>query len=1040
MPKITFTRAAGRIRDHAAAGMRRFYLFAGRITSLLAVGMCSCTVKAILIAAAGLLACAYPYCSAQTTTATPRYTVDHFGTSKEGLPSSVVLALIQTRDGYLWLGTQNGLARFDGVDFTVFDENNTPGLKTSVIVSLFEDSRTNLWVGTEGLQVALVKEGKLTTLEIGQLKAASEDTNGAVWLYTADGQLCRYRDKKVDVWHAGPGRPSLNRNLITDDAGLLWIGTDRNLVALGPLPATASVGLPVAQEVQLSRLDLLLASKHGGYWRLADGRVQKWKGQKLEFNWAYPWTNIAPVAACEDLDGNLVVGTYGDGVYWFNASGKATRLGSEQGLSHNSVLALTIDREGSLWVGTNGGGLNRVRRQIFGLIEGSQGFTVQSVSEDAQSELWIGYNNVRIDHWKQGVVEHFNIIPDPNFESYVKSVFVDSEQRVLAGTQNEQGPHLFQFISGGFLALDSPVTRDVSAIHLDQKGALWIGTRGGLFRRDKQGWKALTVNEGLSANDVRAIADDSQGNLWIGTAGGGLNRLYNGKFTTFTKTNGLASENISSLYVDDQQILWVATSGGLARYSGGKWTAYSKQHGLISNSLSYLLEDGQGYLWLGSKAGLIRVRKQDLNDFAQGKASFIPSRAYGELDGLPASECTSGSQPSAIRTRSGTLLFPTIKGLVSLVPSQLKLNTNPPPIIIESVSIDNQLQTTNLLRGAAPSLVTIPARKEVLDIKYTSLNLAAPDKGRFRYRLKGYETEWREAPWNLRIAHYTRLPPGEYGFNVTACNEDGTWNPAGSTLKVKVLPPFWSTWWFRTISALCLLGLIIGSVHYVSTQRLQRQLESLRQQELLEKERARIARDLHDQLGANLTQVALLGELAESDKESPAEVELHARQISQTARETTHALDEIVWTVNPSNDTLDGLINYVCKYAQEFFALAALRYRLEVPSPLPNTPITPEMRHNVFLAAKEAVNNVIKHSHATSAWLRLHLRPDGFTLEIEDNGRGLNPDDYNKGRSGLRNMRKRVEDVGGQFEAGPGAEGGTRVQLKVKLHSERNQT
>jgi signal transduction histidine kinase len=250
---------------------------------------------------------------------------------------------------------------------------------------------------------------------------------------------------------------------------------------------------------------------------------------------------------------------------------------------------------------------------------------------------------------------------------------------------------------------------------------------------------------------------------------------------------------------------------------------------------------------------------------------------------------------------------------------------------------------------------------------------------------------------------------------------------------VRVLPPFWRTTWFLTITTICLLGIIVGSVHYVSTQRLQRQVASLRQQEALEKERARIARDLHDQLGANLTQVALLGEMVETDKEEPEEIETHARQISATARETTHALDEIVWTVNPSNDTLDGLINYVCKYAQEYLALAGLRYRLEVPQVLPTTPISPELRHNVFLAAKEAVNNVVKHAQASSAWLRLQLEPHQFILEIEDNGRGLTAADGQKGRSGLRNMRKRMEDIGGMFESAPGAEGGTRIRLIAPL-------
>ena len=229
--------------------------------------------------------------------------------------------------------------------------------------------------------------------------------------------------------------------------------------------------------------------------------------------------------------------------------------------------------------------------------------------------------------------------------------------------------------------------------------------------------------------------------------------------------------------------------------------------------------------------------------------------------------------------------------------------------------------------------------------------------------------------------------------------------------------------------------MVVGGVHYFSTQKLHRQVVSLKQQELLEKERARIARDIHDQLGASLTQVALLGELVESDKNSPSDVEAHARQISQTARDTTRVLDEIVWTVNPSNDTLEGLINYICKYAQEYLAVAGLRYRLDVPTQLPAIPIPPEVRHNIFLTSKEAITNVVRHAKASSVALRLRLDPASFTLEIEDNGRGLAGMDAKaaQSRNGLRNMRKRMEDIGGEFSMSPAAEGGTLIRLTVPI-------
>jgi signal transduction histidine kinase len=365
------------------------------------------------------------------------------------------------------------------------------------------------------------------------------------------------------------------------------------------------------------------------------------------------------------------------------------------------------------------------------------------------------------------------------------------------------------------------------------------------------------------------------------------------------------------------------------------------------------------------------------------------------------------------------------------------LDTIPPPVVIEQVLVEDQEQNTNGPNAAPPAAVTLPAGAEQLEIHYTSLNLGAADRARFRYQLArrdGRTDQWEEAGAR-RFARYEALQPGLYLFQVQACNEDGVWNRTGASLAVTVLPFYWQTASFRALAAAVLLVLVAAAVYFISTQKLHRQVAGLRQQQALEKERARIARDIHDQVGASLTQLALLGEMVEADKDDPQEAQEHARQISQTARETTHALDEIVWTVNPSNDTLDGLVNYICKQAQDYLAVAGLRYRLDVPAQLPKTAISPETRHNVFLAAKEAVTNIVKHSGATEAALRLRLEADGFTLEIQDNGRGPAglKEKAAESRNGLRNMRKRMEDIGGRFAIGPGPHGGTVVGLTVPL-------
>ncbi len=962
-------------------------------------------------------------------------------TTDDDLPQNSVTSIIQTRDGYLWFGTLNGLVRFDGLRFTVFDQNNTPGLESSAILSLFEDRGGSVWIGTETGGVALRKEGVVSGVGIGKgyserrLSAACQDAGGAVWLYTADGQLWHYWEDRFTPFAFGFDRPSVCRALIAEESGPVWIGTDSRLAAIR---SSASAGMrepQVDQNVPVGKLDFLLASHGGGYWRLADGRIQKIRAGAAERDFGmYPWGRVPVSAACEDRDGNLVVGTLGGGAFWFGRQGSAQAISTNQGLSHNIVLSLCADRDGNLWVGTDGGGLNRVKRQAFEVLDPVSGFgsaVVQSVCEDDQGGLWIGSSGAGLVLWKDGVMRRFGTSDGlPN--SYVGSVFVDRGKQVWVGTKRG-GTYLMR--EGRFESVAGPeaIRQGVSAIHEDRNGSLWLGTQKGLARRQAGEWKVFTTGDGLSSDEVRAIADDPQDNLWIGTKGGGLNCLRDGKFTALHKQDGLPSEDISSLYLDEEGVLWIGTfGGGLGRLQGGRLTRYTTRDGLVSNSIGHLVEDGQGYLWIGSNKGIMRVRKREMNDFAEGLTRFIGVRTYGKPDGLPTGECTFGSQPGACKTRVGALWFPTVKGVVTVDPTRLRVNLHAPPVMVLSALIDGQPQWNNALTAGVPQTLVVPAGKEHLDIYYTSINLSAPDRGRFKYRLEEYETEWVDA-LNNDVARYPKLPPGHYLFKVKACNEDGIWNEEPGVLAITVEAPFWRTWWFLATTTTLLLAAITAIVRYLSTQKLRRQVERLRQEEALEKERARIARDIHDQLGASLTQMALLSELVHDDREDSEQVRAHSQQISQTARDTTRVLDEIVWAVNPSNDTLDGLMTYACKYAQEYLAVAGLRYRLDVPDQLPPLVMPPDVRHNVFLAFKEAITNVVRHAGATLVRVRLRLEPDGFTLEIQDDGRGLAGMDEQAARSrnGLSNMRKRMEGVGGGFSITTPPEGGALVRLSA---------
>ena len=956
----------------------------------------------------------------------------------EGLPQNSVLSLAQTRDGYLWVGTFKGLVRFDGIEF----KNLTPEL-TDRIVYLFEDSRRTLWIGTENTGTKVLNGGRLIALpELAaggferRLRAACEDAEGAVWLYYENG----------DLWRCAPGHPPKafvapreegTRTMIRETNGPVWVGTRRHQLSVGQLADNGSFELPVVQDISFSRLDALVSSARGGYWRLANGQVQRVGSDREQNIVGYPWLpyDVDVSSACEDRDGSLVVGTKGAGVFVISPEGRVSCISTNSDLFAGKVLSVLADREGTLWVGTDGGGLNRVKRNTFQLLESTRNWPVQSVAQDGAGSLWIGSSyNYGLGYWTNGTMQRLaNPFP-------IQSAFVDREQSVWLGAASVD-PGLLQLRDQGFQTINpgGAIQSKVQAIFQDRAGVLWFGTENGLVRSANGEWKLFSGQSGLTSTNVAAIADDASGNIWIGTQRGGINRLRDGKWTALRKSDGAPSDDIAGLIVDDGNVLWVTTPVGLGRFENNRWTRYTTNTGLVSENLGYILDDREGNLWIGSVLGVLRLSKSTLNDFARGATKSILCRAYGKPDGLPTRECTFGSQPGAWLGMKRTLWFPTGKGLAELKLAQFRPNTNPPPVVIAGVVVDDLARKESI--DSNGSKIVLNPRDDRLSIQYASLNLGAPERARFRYLLEGYDKNWREVNGETRMASYSRLSPwlspAHYTFHVTAANEDGVWNQTGVSLAIVVQPPVTKTWWFLAIAALIVAGLIASVARYLSTQKLQRQVATLRQQEALEKERARIARDIHDQVGASLTQVALLGELVETDRNSPEEVQSHAQQISQTARETTRALDEIVWTVNPQNDTLEGLVNYICKYAQDYLAVAGLRYRFDVPAQLPAHPIPPDVRHNAFLASKEAVTNVVRHAKATAAWVRLKLEPHSFTLEIEDNGRGVAGLDLNapQTRNGLKNMRKRMEDVGGAFSIGPGSEGGALVRLNVPLQT-----
>ena len=443
--------------------------------------------------------------------------------------------------------------------------------------------------------------------------------------------------------------------------------------------------------------------------------------------------------------------------------------------------------------------------------------------------------------------------------------------------------------------------------------------------------------------------------------------------------------------------------------------------GLPDHVISQIFRDGRGAIWFGSNRGIFRASVRELEEFAERRTPPANFLTYTKADGISGGECNGGFQPAGCQTRDGRLWFPTLQGVTVVDPARLRINPRPPRVKIEEVVADGAM----LPPGED---LLVPAGCQRLLIQFTGISLSAPRRVRLRYRLSNTDPDWVEAGIQ-RTAAYTRLPPGKYNFHVRAANSDGVWNETGSTLAFTVAAPFWRTWWFMGMAGAGATGAFAAVIRWVSLRKMRRKLDRLELENALA--RTRIAADMHDGLGSRLTRISLLGELARRDVARPDQIVRHLDSITSQSRELAKSLDEIVWNVNPRNDTLDRLAAYIVHYTEEYFDSSPIRCRLDVPADLPALPLPSERRHNLFLAFKEALNNVAKHSDATEVHVRLAVLPSWIELTVRDDGRGF--DEQKAVGDGLLNMKARLAAVDGEFVLTASPAGGTLVVLRLKL-------
>ena len=736
---------------------------------------------------------------------------------EQGLPQNSVQALLQTRDGYLWLGTIEGLVRFDGVRFTVFDKSNTPVMKNHNVLALGEDRAGNLWIGTGG-GLLRYRAGSFTLYTTAEgmsnnwVTALYEDRTGALWVGT-DGGLNRLEQGRFTVFTASEGLPS---NLITsisqDAAGTLWIGTRAGLSCFKDgrfTTLSTKDGLSSNQVLSLyadAAGALWVGTDGGGLNRLRDGRF-------TVFTTKDGLSKNIILSIRADHEGNLWVGTKGG---WLNRfqQGRFVSFPAKEDLSHSSVTAINEDREGNLWVGTKSEGLHRFAVGKFTNYTTAEGLAydvVRSIYEDRKGNLWLGTVN-GLSRFSNGVFTNFGAREGMS-DTHVTALGEAGDGSLWVATGDGK---LNQFKHGRFTIFNATGLSNsaVRAVYEDRSGNLWIGTEGGgLSRCRARQCVSFTTLHGLSSNFIQIIAEDQAGNLWIGTKDGGLSRFRDGLFTTYTSRDGLANGQVISLYEDRAGTLWIGTyGGGLSRLRDGRFTTYTNRDGLYDDVVHQILEDGHENLWMSCNKGLYRVSKQELNLFAMGQLKSITSISYGLADGMKSRECNGAAPPSGYKTSDGKLWFPTTKGVVVIDPEHLRHNTLPPAVAIEQVLVDK--------RSVSPySALRLPIGDGDLEFHYAGLSFVAPEKVQFKYKLEGFDKGWINAD-TRRVAYYTNLAPGQYRFRVMASNNDGVWNEAGAAFDVYFAPHFYQTVWFYSLG-LCGLVFLVGAGYRLRLRQMQ---------------------------------------------------------------------------------------------------------------------------------------------------------------------------------------------------------------------------
>jgi ligand-binding sensor domain-containing protein/anti-sigma regulatory factor (Ser/Thr protein kinase) len=933
--------------------------------------------------------------------------------AQQGLPEGAIRAIHQTADGYLWLGMDHGLVRFDGVRFSTPGELLFTPLATASVREITEDARHNMWIATNGAGLFRWRGGELTRfstqngLPSDAVFCAVPDRGGAIWACTDQG-MARISGEQVQVFDAGTSRAAAS--LAPD--GTLWAGGKGNQLSswntAGVESQTTLRTLPPFAGVQA-----LLGASDGALWiGSTEGLIRVSNGRETKLTEGGDLASASVFSLEEGEDGTLWIGT-NEGFRRVR-KGEVQSFGARDGLSQSTVFSVYQDHEGSLWVGTKRG-LNQFidRRAIpFTTSEGLPSNDTGPVLQDRAGILWVGSAGMglaRFDGKRWSVIGK---------GEGVSSADIAALAQGRAGELWVGGESGLDLLVNGRLKRsynqeDGLPANSIRSLFVDRKGALWIGTeRGAAVLRG--GRIELLAGTAGKRSPVLAFAEDGHGRVYAGTEDTGISAYDEGSLAELSEER-YAIPNVDAMY-SAGGTLWVGTDGsGLVVIENGRAFTLTEENGLYDNDIYGIVPDGEGRLWMACSKGIFSVSRAELENYRTGSLKQVSSSTYSPLDGLQALESRPRVQPAAWRLRDGHLCFSMIRGLIVLDPDQLNVKMPVPQVSIENVTVDGRRTTPTSLGEMTPGSKNIA-------FTYTGLSFRSPRRITFRYILEGFDKRWTEAS-TRRQAFYTNLPPGHYRFRVTACNFDGTCNEEGAAVAFLIPAPLYQrTWFLASCTLLALLGAVLA--YRWRIEGMNRQFAAILG------ERTRIARELHDTLiqgfsGVTMQMQALAARLAAHERGTLEEIIHDAAQCLTEARRSVAGL-------RGSRRGETGLADEIERLARQAADASGLKLKLHLdrlPSELPAS-----LEYNLARIAQEAIINAVKHSRAQSLKLTLRYKRSGIGLTIADDGMGFDTASNGApGHYGLMGMRERAREIGAEFAIETGQGRGTTVRVAVPL-------